>query len=358
MSSRFLGPVSALAVAIVIAASAGPARGDPGCYEEIDPVYYQTDVRALIRAVTRADVERIRGELIAYIWGASSLPAGLPEVESNVPNPFADVALSPDVLVDRLTVTMGDYVSRMHLFVPARSRRRLVILHQGHANGLAWTGVNNALRLLLEEGYPVLAVFMPLYGPNTGPWGPDLGVPRSDVQRRERNGKPDPVLSRTGGAGRELRGAGAALAARVHDRPLRRGVDDDARGCPRSAHHDQHPGGGLTPAHLRQPPCAGSGDIGDREQYLPSLYAIADYLDLYLLGSSGRGRAQLQVLNQYDSCCFAGLRALTYSDIVKEVARGLRGRYELFLDASHRNHMISGHAIREAILPFLAHRRL
>ena len=46
--------------------------------------------------------------------------------------------------------------------------------------------------------------------------------------------------------------------------------------------------------------------VGDWEQTLPALYEIADYLDLYVLGSIGRGRSQLQILNEQDPCCFAG----------------------------------------------------
>src|SRR5206468_3419492 len=46
---------------------------------------------------------------------------------------------------------------------------------------------------------------------------------------------------------------------------------------------------------------------GDYEQTLPELYRTANYLELYILGGYGRGRAQLQVLNKYDPCCFNGV---------------------------------------------------
>jgi hypothetical protein len=78
-----------------------------------------------------------------------------------------------------------------------------------------------------------------------------------------------------------------------------------------------------------------------------------------VLGAYGRGRGQLQVLNQFDTCCFAGIRFLTYRDILKNVIAGLhpRGRYDVFLDSSHQSHIISQHALDDGVAPFLARRR-
>jgi hypothetical protein len=134
-------PMNARSLLLAMAL-AGTARGAFAldCYTEIDPIYYQTDVRSLIHAVTRADVERIRGELVAYIWKAPSLPEALPEVTADVGNPFQDLTDPPNVRrVDLLTVSMDDFVSHMYLFLPERSRRQLMIVHQGHGNDLAST---------------------------------------------------------------------------------------------------------------------------------------------------------------------------------------------------------------------------
>ena len=37
-------------------------------------------------------------------------------------------------------------------------------------------------------------------------------------------------------------------------------------------------------------------------------YSIAGYVDLYLMGASGPGREQLQVLNLKDDCCFGPIQ--------------------------------------------------
>jgi hypothetical protein len=116
---------------------------------------------------------------------------------------------------------------------------------------------------------------------------------------------------------------------------------------------------GSLPLYLRTPPCASDRETGDFEQHHEPLFAIADYLDLYVLASHGFARAHLQVLNQYDACCFSGIRFLTYRDVVKDVVRGLnRGRYDVFLDSSHHQHQISPRALIDAIYPFLRRRRL
>jgi integrase len=59
----------------------------------------------------------------------------------------------------------------------------------------------------------------------------------------------------------------------------------------RSAHPRDHLRRGTLPGYLRRQdaPCS-QPDRGDLEQYHPVLYAMVDYLDLYILGSYGPGR--------------------------------------------------------------------
>ena len=104
------------------------------------------------------------------------------------------------------------------------------------------------------------------------------------------------------------------------------------------------PVAGTLPIFLRS---KGTADWGDYEQNLPGLYRLANYPELYVLGAHGEGRRQIQVLNRYDDCCFAGTRAGLYEEEVREaVARLGAGRYELLLDESHREHGISEQALR------------
>jgi hypothetical protein len=354
--TRRLAATLALAFALGAAASARATD----CYTEIDPVFWETDVRSLIHAVTPADIERIRGELITYIWKAPALPDALPDVQTDVANPFADL---PDPLnlkrIDELTVSMDGFTSRMFLFLPARGVRRLMIFQQGHANDLASSNGDETVRFFLERRYAVLVVHMPLYGLNTGPF-PGGGIHDPMFTLETPTLSPfkyflEPIVRAVNYAQQVLR------YRRVH----MIGISGGGWTTTLSAALDPRirvsfPVAGTLPMYLRrQDVYCSRGDWGDLEQHHPVLYSMVDYLDLYILGSYGRRRGQLQVLNQYDSCCFWGVRYLTYRDILKEVVAGLgRAKYDIFLDSSHTSHLISRNALDEGILPFLRRRHL
>ena len=343
-------------LAILLAVAAQPTPG-PDCYTKIAPVYYETDVRSLIRAVTPADVERIRGELITYIWKSSLLPGDLPEVHADVANPFPDFSPPPNVVrIDRLTVSMDGFVSNMYLFVPKDARQRLIIFHNGHSDSV-WPGNGTGVvRFFLERRYLVLIVHMPLYGPNTGPFGHVIGF--HNPMRRLETTTLSPIKYFLEPVVRAVNYSKLVLGALDVSMI---GLSGGGWTTTLSAAIDPRirvsiPVAGSLPRYLREPggPCTTVGDRADFEQNHPPLYAIADYLDLYILGSHGPSRGQLQVLNQYDSCCFNGVRALTYRDILKDVIRKLpNSRYDLFIDSSHKSHRISQYALETAILPFL-----
>jgi dienelactone hydrolase len=276
-----------------------------------------------------------------------------------VANPFSTLSRLPNLRrIDRLTVTMDDYVTRMHLYVPETAKRRLMIVHQGHNHQLAWS--EQSVRFFLAQGYLVLIIHMPLYGPNTGPFDPHPTFHDQMFTLETPTVSPfkyffEPVVRAVNYAERILNsprvymmgfsgGGWATVLSAALDPRIMLSISV----------------AGSLPLYLRRPddPCALRGDRGDREQYHPELYAIADYLDLYILASYGPGRGHLQVLNQFDSCCFAGVRFLTYRDIVKSLVAPRRGRFDVFLDSSHESHTISPYALEKAIIPFLRRRHL
>ena len=79
------------------------------------------------------------------------------------------------------------------------------------------------------------------------------------------------------------------------------------------------PAAGSLPTYLR--PTLELGDWEQRE-FPGSLYTVANYLDLYLLGAMGEGRAQVQVLNVYDSVAFAGEGYRTYLPLLADISGG------------------------------------
>ncbi len=109
-----------------------------------------------------------------------------------------------------------------------------------------------------------------------------------------------------------------------------------------------YPVAGSLPLNLRFQDVA--ADWGDWEQILPELYSIANYTDLYIMGSYGDGRKQLQILNYYDPCCFGGDRYKLYEGYVKEMVAKLgKGTFEVFSDDSHHDHKISNLALTEIL---------
>ena len=74
----------------------------------------------------------------------------------------------------------------------------------------------------------------------------------------------------------------------------------------------------------------------------PHFYRIANYLELYVLGSTGDRRKQLQIINLFDDCCFSGGKTTTYGEKVSSIVQNLGpGEYELYFDRSHDRHKIS-----------------
>jgi hypothetical protein len=106
-----------------------------------------------------------------------------------------------------------------------------------------------------------------------------------------------------------------------------------------------YPVAGTLPLFLRIP-----RDWGDWEQFEPELYQIADYLELYILGSYGDFRKQFQILNKYDSCCFAGIKYQVYENEIKKAVSLLgKGEFDIFLDDTHKEHKISDNVLNIVI---------
>jgi hypothetical protein len=83
-------------------------------------------------------------------------------------------------------------------------------------------------------------------------------------------------------------------------------------------------------------------NLGDYEQTVPKLYNKVGYLDLYIMGSYGDDRGQLQIFNKYDPCCFSGLGFQTYEFEIKNLLLKLeKGKFDIFLDEINKKHSIS-----------------
>ena len=136
---------------------------------EIDPFFLETDVNSLILIDSEADILDKRSKLIEYIWGETGFPeTTLPDT---VEEDIIDVRyqdLENLKQINKITVNMEWQINSVaYHFVPSRGNQKLVIYHQGHYGDFIF-GLD-AIRELLREGYAVIALSMPLLGPNNQP---------------------------------------------------------------------------------------------------------------------------------------------------------------------------------------------
>lgn len=318
--------------------------------------YFETDVAGLITIKQEQDVFRLRKKIITFVWGSPSLPSTLPAVVENniVDTRYSDI--SSLSRIDELTIKM-DFGLEVYIyhFIPKVPNHKVVIYHQGHENdfGDFYTG-KAEITQLLNAGYSVTALSMPLWGLNNQP---TVQIPRQGQLKLTRhdqlefllpeNGSPikyfiEPVVvllnylendfdySSVSMFGISGGGWTTTLAAAIDTRIEK-----------------SFPVAGSLPMYLRS---NSNSDWSDYEQTALELFMKVNYLELYILGSSGHGRKQLQILNQFDACCFAGTKSETYKDIVSERVHELgSGEFDLFLDATHKKHIISETAMRRIL---------
>ncbi|MFH1282169.1 MAG: hypothetical protein ABII27_00715 [bacterium] len=314
-------------------------------FNEIPKIYKKTDVGSLITIRTKKQALERRNELADFIWGAEGFPHSKKPhlIEKNIKEKtfsyFDDIES-----IDKITVDMDYGLSSVVYYLhPKNTNNKLIIYHQGH-EGTFKKGIKTIL-YFIEKGYSVLAFSMPLGGVN----------PRPTVD-----------LKRFGRFKLETHGHMKLL-----DHPVRffvepvavvlNYIDDEYKydsismigisggGWTTTLYSaidpritNSYPVAGSCPIYLRS---QAPNDWGDYEQTIPELYKIANYLELYILGSLGGGRKQLQILNRYDKH-FGGLKCKTYEEQVKSAVKDLGdGEFDLYLDESHTGHKISKHAL-------------
>ncbi len=332
----------------------------PRIFLETPKEYLNTDVASLIAIRSRKDVMRLRHQLIAFLWGKPGLPSRLPELQTGYLEDLRYQDIAALERIDRLTVDMEyGLKSYVYHFIPHEPNGKVVLYNEGHDQD--FFARKSQIAELLKAGYSVAAFAMPLTGLNNQPVVdiPNIGKLKLTTHEQLKfltpaHGHPlkyfvEPEVvvlnylkkyyqySSISMIGFSGGGWVATIAAAVDDRIEK-----------------SFPVAGSYPIYLRS---NSSRDWDDYEQTVPELYSRINYLELYVLGASGKHRKQLQILNQFDTCCFAGTKSETYKEIVRERVRSLgQGEYDLLLDASHEGHRISDAAMKR-ILEELAENR-
>lgn len=319
-------------------------------------------------------IEAKRAEVVDYLWGATGLPTRLPTtIRTLRESPIHDLENLGRAEVMHVTMDT-EMESWVYFFAPVVSNGRAVILHHGHDclfnDGF---GIKQAARALLGEGYAVLVAHMP----RGRPGNVELGLEADCTLDHPK------VLTTEVETGHALKFFVEPVVVAINEL-ARRGYSDVAMvglsgggwTTTLAAAIDTRiktsiPVAGTIPSYLRMEPYP-----HDIEQYFAEFYGayddprsgIAGYMDLYLLGGAGAGRAQVQILNRKDDCCFGqrhhdavGIGA-GFDEATREYAVRLRsvlaapdaGSFRLIIDEAAPSHLISDSAIQFYILPTLA----
>ncbi len=301
---------------------------------------------ALLRLdrISTQELDEKRQRLIRFLWGEAELP--VVKTPHSVVKGISDsryAFLDNPASIDRIEIRMEFGVnSIIYLFHPRSPNGRLLIYHQGHG-GDFFLG-RDTIHFFLRHGYAVAAFAMPLLSMNVQPTietlagsitlqeHGDLRVLESDVfSPMQFFFEPITVF------------LNYAMGEYDYDLVAMVGLSGGGWTTTLAA--------ALDPRIERSYPVAGTrplyfGDGGDYEQTHPGLYALANYPELYVLGTYGGARRQIQVLNRYDPCCFAGTEHVLYEEQVARTAQRVgNGSFSVFLDETHLEHKISEAAL-------------
>lgn len=309
------------------------------------------DDRALTTSIDTAAQKR--EAIICYIWGDAGIPRAMPAtIDKKAASPVKDLQNAAGV--ETLTIRMeAGEENTTHHFLPKRKNGKLVVLQHGHgctfddAKSPTSYGLASAIDTLLGEGYGVLAAYMPHMRPNdcrTVPHAQLFEIPIKSGNQLKFFLEPVAIsLNYLKPRYKEVNMAG--LSGGGWTATLYAAVDPSIR--------YSFPVAGSIPLYLRT-----GGSVGDKEQYVEEFYRIAGYPDLYVLGSYGPGRKQVQILNRRDDCCFgekqhsSAKSGLEYEPALRvyerQVQAAVRGpeHFHLVIDDSAPRHMISGEAVQ------------
>lgn len=317
-------------------------------YTQMPPAPYDNPAiaEALIRVGDAAAAQSVRERLITRIFGDDGLPVGrgFDTVERNVDEPR--LAGLPTVRIDRMRIALehGFGATAYHLVPQGKTPDTLILYNHGHVSDIFGEDAHRTFETFLRAGYAVTALSMPNRPPNTTP----------ESIQTERHG---PVANRLDHEAFSFLETDDYSPVRLFVAPLVAAVDQGLADGYGTIAATGISGGGWTitvaaavDTRIQASyPVAGSLPIylqalppnrpGDWEQMHADIYRIVSYLDLYALGAAGKGRRQVQILNQYDSCCFRGVGARAYAPAVAAAAEKLGGRYELVILPEHDHYI-------------------
>jgi hypothetical protein len=308
-----------------------------------DILIYEENIDSLILINSENDVTNKKKALTNFIWNGQVPYTSTILIDKNIVDKRYQ-NLSNLKSIYRLDIGMEYNVhSIAYLFLPENSNDKLVIYHQGHGGDFI-IGKEN-IDFFLDKDYAVLAFSMPLLGMNNQPiidldhFGKIKFSNHKHFQFLE-SSEFSPIKFFIEPIGMSLNyldenfdfdsyymvgisGGGwtTVLFSAIDDRILQ-----------------SYSVAGTFPIFMR----SDSKNIGDYEQIIPELYAITNYLELYILNSYGDDRIHVQIFNNNDPCCFSGNISGIYDHKINERLIKLdKGNFFLYTDYTHNEHKIS-----------------
>lgn len=316
-------------------------------YNVINPNNQNNDVLSLITIKSKEDVEKKRTNLINYIWGSGvSLSFKVPfDIQKDVKDETTKIFQIKSA--DKITVLMdNDIKSIVYHFHPSNWNNKVVLFHQWHEPGINWWIVHaHEIQYFLDKWFSVIVFSMPLNWTNNNPIVNIKNIWKVRMVFHDQMPYLDnfikyylePIYVTLNYITQYYSYSSINMVWISWwwwTTTLYSAID------PRIT--NSFPVAWSYPFELRY---LSTADLGDSEQWWPDLYKIANYYDLYLMWSYWTWRQQVQILNQYDDCCFWGLRYKNYDSVLTNYATQLGAKFKVVLDSTHKNHKISDYAL-------------
>lgn len=299
------------------------------------------DPYKIIQIKNKDDLKQTRKNLKNFIFGGEDLSSIFPKVKKSITDKRYK-ELKNLKSIDKYVHTMEYGITSIaYVFNPRKSINKLIIYHQGHG-GDFYNGIKN-INFFLEKGYTIIGVSLPLKGLNSKPivesknngeltldelWKLKYFEPKSGNYFRyflepiiaflnqTTLNVPFESISMTGISGG---GWATILMASIEERIKY-----------------SFPYAAPLPLAIRNNK---SQTVMTRDSLL---YQKFNYLDLYILGSSGKGRIQNQIFNYYDPCCRYGDNGKYYLKEMKNILRNFGdGEFDVIYDYKNKLHTFS-----------------
>jgi len=310
-----------------------------------------SDISSLINIQNKNDIDKKRTELISYVFNDEVNYTF--EIPTIINKNISDIKYS-DLKnldsIDEFIIEMEYGInSKAYLFLPKIQSENLIIYHQGHS-GDFYNG-KETIQYFLNNNFAVLCFSMPLIGQNSNPiiesdnfgnfrllYHDDLKFLKSD------NFSPlklffEPIFLSLNyldqnysftnyhmvgiSGGGWTTGVYSALDSRIEKSFVV---------------------AGTAPMFLR---FNTPSNFGDYEQMDVDFYKIANYLEQYVMSSSGEDREQVQIFNKNDPCCFSGTDFLIYENEIQNILLLTgSGTFSIHIDKNNYKHSISSDSLK------------